>query len=111
MVEQKLPKLTTRVRFPSPAPPLKPRPSSLPSGLAAGRLVRLPAVELRARAVLRRIHLLSVIGHLRRQLDHVSVGIAKVDRVNESVVRDSARLDAARFPLLEHRDEHRLIDL
>src|SRR5258705_6281046 len=45
-------------------------------------LLGLPAVELLARAVGRRIHLIAVLRRTRGELDHVTVGIAKVDRMD-----------------------------
>jgi hypothetical protein len=42
---------------------------------------------------------------LRGELDHVAVRVAEVDRVDEAVVRDAARLDARALALLEHRQQ------
>src|SRR5262245_43431556 len=46
-----------------------------------------------------------------RQLDHVAVGIAKVDRLDEHVIDDSACVDSTRPRLLHHGRELALLDL
>ena len=50
-------------------------------------------------------------GTLGAQLDHVAVGITEVDGVDETVVRNTARLDAQRLSLCQHVGQHRRVDL
>ncbi len=52
-----------------------------------------------------------MLRRLGGQLDHVAVRIAKIDRADELVLGDTARLDAARFPFRQHVAQHRCIDL
>src|SRR5690242_18347863 len=49
----------------------------------------LPSIQFFARAVRLRIHLVIVPCHFRSELDHVAVGIAEIDRMQETVIRDS----------------------
>src|SRR5262245_52623752 len=62
----------------------------------------LPCGELRARAVELRIHRALETRHLRRQLDDIAVRIAEVDRADEVMVGDAARIDAGLLPFGEH---------
>ncbi len=61
----------------------------------------LPRVEVRSCAVFRRVHRLVVIVSLGCQFDDVSVRVAKVNRVDELVIGDAARLDVGPLALVE----------
>jgi len=45
------------------------------------------------------------------EFDDVAVGVAEIDRVDESVVGDAAGFDAGRLAPLEHVRERRRVDL
>ena len=46
--------------------------------------------------------MLIVAGALGGQLDHIAVGIAEIDRIDEAVIGNAARLFALGLPFLEH---------
>ena len=71
----------------------------------------LPAVELASCVVQGWVRRLVVVGQLRRQLDHVSVRVAKVDRVDKVMIRDASRLDAVLRAFREHALEVGVLDL
>ena len=72
---------------------VKVRPATV-QALAVSRLRRLPGIEDAARTVARRVHGFFVARPLGRQLDHVAVRVAEVDRIDEPVVGHAAHLHA-----------------
>src|SRR3972149_1626071 len=77
------------------------RPSRRSRAGGAG-LILLPTRPPRPGAVVRRVHGLVVVVAPGGQLDHVTVGITEVDRIDEAVVGDAAGLDPGPPALFEH---------
>src|SRR5580704_5779594 len=65
-------------------------------------LVCLPRLQHVTCVVLRRIHRAFLAGNLGGEFDDIAVGIAEVDRTNESVVAHAAHLAALGLALGEH---------
>src|SRR5262249_42863272 len=78
------------------------RPSLSAMVTLTRRLFRLPPVERAPRAVLRGIHRVVVVLAPGGELDHVPVRIAEVDRLDELVVGEAARVDAGPLALVVH---------
>src|SRR5262245_7717074 len=85
----------------------RPRRAVGRSSVGGGRLPGLPAIQRGACAVPLRVHLLLMPLGGGGELDHVAVGVAEVNRVNEAVVDDAARVDTLRLALREHLLEER----
>src|SRR5262249_14753060 len=64
-----------------------------------------------ARAVLARVHRVVVVLALRGQLDDVAVRIAEVDRVDEAMVGEAARVDAGALAPVVHLAQRMRADL
>lgn len=82
-----------------------------PSASSRNRaLATLPSLQNATAIVLGRVHVVIVVCTFGRQFNDITIGVPKIDGINEAVVGDSPRFDAPRTPFGQHGLEVLAID-